>query len=518
GRGHPGLYLGGVGQGSRGALVTDANAAASFDGVNDTVEVPSSPDVDFDRTATFSLEAWFKTTMAGAGMLLAKMNNAVPFRGYDLWSANGSVVFQLISDYGAGNYLEVYGGAGLNNGSWHHVVASSNGSSTAAGITMYVDGTAAALTTNKDTLTGTTLSSTPLELGSRYPGAYVLAGSLDEAAVYPSALSAARAQAHYASGTSGSSGSSTAYYADNDPQPNPCDTSAPMANQAGRAKTTTRPDPDGPGPGAAMVEESVYDAAGRVVASRYNAEAWRCTSYDQRGRVLVRSFPANGAEAARSVSYNYAVSGPSPLNPGQSVNNPLVTSVSDAAGPLSSTVDLLGRVVSYTDAWGKTTTSSYDQAGRLITTDGPGGRRDTDYDPAGRPTAQRLADQGSLLPGPALASPSYDAAGELATVAYANATALASLTKNPAGALTGPSWSAAGGAALATDTVSRSQSGRVMDESIDGVDANPAGANFSYDGAGRLKTAVVAGYSLAYNFADSGNCGYGANAGRGSNR
>jgi len=52
------------------------------------------------------------------------------------------------------------------------------------------------------------------------------------------------------------------------------------------------------------------------------------------------------------------------------------------------------------------------------------------------------------------------------------------------------------------------------------VDAKPAGPdpNLTYDGVGRLKTAVVlVGHTLTYNFANSGNCGYETSAGRGSN-
>ena len=46
---------------------------------------------------------------------------------------------------------------------------------------------------------------------------------------------------------------------------------------------------------------------------------------------------------SRTVTYNYAVGG-----------NPLVTSVADAAGTITTTSDLLGRAVSYTDVWGDT--------------------------------------------------------------------------------------------------------------------------------------------------------------------
>src|SRR5207249_3729931 len=124
--------------------------------------------------------------------------------------------------------------------------------------------------------------------------------------------------------------------------------------------------------------------AGRTVASRINTLPWACTSYDSRGRVTSRTVPAFGAEPARTVTYNYAVGG-----------SPLVTSVSDAAGTITTTVDLLGRVVSYTDVWGNTTTSSYDQPGRLTDSSGPIGAQHWDYDAGGRVSTQQL--DGSVI-------------------------------------------------------------------------------------------------------------------------
>ena len=42
------------------------------------------------------------------------------------------------------------------------------------------------------------------------------------------------------------------------------------------------------------------------------------------------------------------------------------------------------------------------------------------------------------------------------------------------------------GMVWASDSVTYSQSSRVVDEMIDGVDANPVAPNFTYDNAGRL--------------------------------
>ena len=132
----------------------------------------------------------------------------------------------------------------------------------------------------------------------------------------------------------------------------PCAAAGPRAYpQGGLAKKTTEPDPDGAGPAVSRSTEQVHDPAGLVVASRVNTEGWACVGYDTRGRVTRRSVPAVGAQSARTLTYDHAVGG-----------NPFVTSVTDPAGTVSTTVDLLGRVTSCRDAWGDVTTSTYDQS------------------------------------------------------------------------------------------------------------------------------------------------------------
>ena len=296
-----------------------------------------------------------------------------------------------------------------------------------------------------------------------------------------------------------------AYYGNAEVRANPCNT-ASSANQAGALKTTTSPDPDGTGPMAPTVEESVYDSAGRPVATRVGVEAWSCATYDARGRPATQTVLAFGGEPARTVTHNYAVGG-----------NPLVTSVADAAGTITATTDLLGRTVSYTDAIGKTTTSAYDQAGRLTDTSGPQGAVHTDYDEGGRPTAQKLD-------GATVAQASYDPGGQLTSVAYpagggnaGNGTALSASAYDQAGRLSGLTWTKPDGSLLASDAVTRSEAGRVVDEAIDGTDAR-AGNNFVYDGAGRLVSAWVAGHALSYRFDAFGGCGALAAAGKNTNR
>ena len=334
--------------------------------------------------------------------------------------------------------------------------------------------------------------------------------------VDPSGLALSRTTAHEEAGAGyfrpvsrtlpAGNATAYAYYGATEGRANPCVGGSPAANQAGRPKLTTDPDPDGAGPQAPKVTEVVYDGAGRVVASRLGTEAWSCATYDARGRVLSRTFPAFGGQAARTVTYSWAVGG-----------DPRRTSVADPAGTLATTVDLLGRMVSHTDVGGATTTSTYDQAGRLVATSGPelGWSTATVYDPAGRPSAQSID-------GAVVATATYDAAGELASVSYpsgtgnaGNGTSSGSIERDPAGRLKTLPWRRPDNSALATDAVTRSQSGRVLSETID---AAPAPDTFGYDGAGRLTSAVVGGRSLGYAFGPDGACGAGPATWRNTNR
>jgi RHS repeat-associated protein len=296
------------------------------------------------------------------------------------------------------------------------------------------------------------------------------------------------------------------YYGDTETRANPCVSGSPAVNQGGMAKLTTSPTP---ATGAARVEQQVYDASGRAIASSVNGD-WTCTSYDDRDRVVTQTYPASATGAARTVTNSYAVGG-----------DPLITSVTDPAGTVTTRVDLLGRTVSYTDTHGTRTDTTYDQAGRVTTetitppnsADAPQTTTYT-YDDAGRVVTQKL---GSTV----LAAAGYDTGGELATVTYANGTSLAATGKDAAGQLTSLTWRTANGAQVVS-AVSRTRSGTVTNETLAGVDARPNAPNYVYDSGGRLIEAWVSGHHYTYDYTSSASsaCPIGtqANAGVNTNR
>jgi RHS repeat-associated protein len=280
---------------------------------------------------------------------------------------------------------------------------------------------------------------------------------------------------------------------------NPCTPATEEVQQGGALWKATGPDP-------ARVEEYVHDAAGRIVAQRIGSEAWTCTAYDTRGRVTTKTIPANGSEPARSITSSYAG-----FDPALNKTNPAVTTVTDPAGTITTKTDWVGRVIRYTDTFGLTTTTAYDQAGRVTDTSGPTGSIHHTFDDTGRPASQQLD-------GVTLATASYHtSANVLSGATYGNGTAgtTAIDSRGDTGALT---WKRSDQTLIASDAVTRSPAGRIIDQTIDGTDPHTDGPNFSYDGAGRLTGARLPGHHYTYSFTPTGGCGTATNAGQNSNR
>ncbi|MFD9791443.1 PA14 domain-containing protein [Streptomyces sp. NPDC059070] len=291
----------------------------------------------------------------------------------------------------------------------------------------------------------------------------------------------------------------TSYYGDSETRTNPCGPNAPAANQGGMAKTTTAAKP---GTGPALAGETVYDQAGRVVAQRVNDEPWACTSYDVRGRVVKKTAPAYGDKPGRTVVADWAVGG-----------DPLISKMTDENGSITTRIDLLGQEISYTDANGVTSTATYDQVGRLI--------NDTTTVKGVTSTVAYVWNDANQLTnvkvdGATVATPSYDAATELAGVVYGNGSRLDSLARNDSGKPTALTWKTA--ASTVVDTVTRSRDNRVTDDAVTEGGKPAASYSYTYDTVGRLVAATVPHHQLTYRFDPTDGCGTAKAAGLNTNR
>ena len=262
----------------------------------------------------------------------------------------------------------------------------------------------------------------------------------------------------------------------------------------------------------AQTETFVYNSAGQPLASRAaSADGWTCATYDGRGRATSVAYPAFGASPAYTDTYNYEVG-----------NDPLVTSVAKAVSggattTLTTTVNLLGQVVSYVDANGNNTTTTYDQAGRVTSscTVPAGGSScaatlSSSYDNYDRVAADDY--NGSLVD-----TPAYDANSDLVGDTYGNGTAL-SYGYDSEGRLYSEAFDQPGGTTLFSDSQALSQAGDVLTDTESGPSGSLGTGTYGYDSAGRLSSANGFGQDIAYSYAPVGGCGALSGAGANSDR
>ncbi|MET4158532.1 PA14 domain-containing protein [Agromyces sp. PvR057] len=273
--------------------------------------------------------------------------------------------------------------------------------------------------------------------------------------------------------------------------------------QGGTLKQATAPPS---ADGTSVTTEYVYDVYGRQRGVKRTGDAaWTCTALDARGRTVEVKTPAFADTPARTATFTHAVGG-----------DPLTGRAEDPAGAITTVTDLLGRIVSYTDVWGTVTTTGYNLLGQAITSTvtPPGGAAtvtELTYNPDGQVETVSIDDT-------QLADPAYDSFGQLTGVAYANGSSLADLQRNPAGALTGMSWLFPNGQASVSDAVFRSQSGRIVANTLTDGSSAPLNSRYAFDGAGRLVSAIIPGHTLSYGFASTGGCGVNTGAGLNGNR
>jgi len=158
--------------------------AARMDG--DSV-LESTGAFDFGRTDEFSYGAWINPDRSGPICVLSKNDDLSSLRGFDLMLRKGKVVAHLIHKWNS-NAIQVTTKASVATKRWQHVMVTYDGSSSAAGVKIYVDGKPQEVVVRYDRLTGTIRTEQPFRIGRRSTSApYV--GLIDDVRVYRRALS-----------------------------------------------------------------------------------------------------------------------------------------------------------------------------------------------------------------------------------------------------------------------------------------------------------------------------------------
>ena len=186
-----GSYVGGVTLAQPGALASDGNQAASFDGSNDYVLVPAASVLDLRVGVT--IEVWVKRRLSGTWQVIVGKpgDGQSRFENYALWLDTSN---QPIAYFGNGVTFVSVAAPAIDTG-WHHVVATYDN----AAARIYLDGVLKATATSTVALTA---NAGALNIGRAASNTYFYGGLLDELAVYSSALTAQQVQAHYSAATS----------------------------------------------------------------------------------------------------------------------------------------------------------------------------------------------------------------------------------------------------------------------------------------------------------------------------
>ncbi|MEU6082975.1 LamG-like jellyroll fold domain-containing protein [Streptomyces sp. NPDC047108] len=176
------------------AAVPGGSTAVGYNGIDEY----TYSDRKHSRPGSYTIETWFKTTTTQGGKLVGFGNRTQEASStYDkhLYMTNdGRIVFGVTSSFAR----TINTGSGLNDGKWHHVVATQG----SGGMRLYVDGALRAsnllVTSSADYegywhVGGDALNSSwPSTPTSDY-----FAGQIDETAIYPSVLSGSQISAHY---------------------------------------------------------------------------------------------------------------------------------------------------------------------------------------------------------------------------------------------------------------------------------------------------------------------------------
>jgi len=136
----------------------------------------------FERTDAFSYGAWVKPEGDGGLAAIARMDDGNGIRGYDLYLSGDKVYCHIIHTWPE-NAIRVMSKGGLKKDAWNHVFVTYDGSSKAAGVTIYINGQAVGVDVSHDTLTDTIQIDQPLHIGRRNPAA-PYKGLIDEVRIY----------------------------------------------------------------------------------------------------------------------------------------------------------------------------------------------------------------------------------------------------------------------------------------------------------------------------------------------
>jgi hypothetical protein len=152
------------------------------------IELADAGDVEKDQP--LAVAAWVRLEAdSSSGAIVARMNDPDDFRGWDLWLEGNRVGCHLIHSWPE-NALKVVANDPLPSGQWTRVCVTYDGSGSAAGVKIYVDGRPKPVSVQADRLSETIRTSVPLKIGQRQASSRLDGLGLQDVRIYTRAPAA----------------------------------------------------------------------------------------------------------------------------------------------------------------------------------------------------------------------------------------------------------------------------------------------------------------------------------------
>ena len=167
------------------------NGALSFNGSSDFINLGNN--LNFQYNQPISISLWIKLTNNYQVIIGKNTNLNHDTKGWSFFTSGSVIYLQLNSGtYYGENEIQVYSGASIFDGDFHHIVVTYDGSSLASGVDFWIDNISQKSISNigvgQDTLTSSILNTDDCIIGGNING-YYLNGAEDDVRIYNKVLS-----------------------------------------------------------------------------------------------------------------------------------------------------------------------------------------------------------------------------------------------------------------------------------------------------------------------------------------
>ena len=158
--------------------------ALSLDGTGDYASSGNIASVNFDRLDPFTLEAWVNTSASGLLTIAGQQEDVGGGTGYRIFIHDGLFRMSLNNTSGTDQLAVNAENSLINDGNWHHVAVTYDGTGGASGVNMYIDGERYNNEIVNDNLVSSTVSTASFSIGSRNDVSQFFNGSIDQVRVW----------------------------------------------------------------------------------------------------------------------------------------------------------------------------------------------------------------------------------------------------------------------------------------------------------------------------------------------